>query len=154
MVDKDTEGVSRRGFLKKASVWMAVTAGIMAGISLLRQAVPRLSGSNRRLKIGMPGRFPLNMYTYLAEEKVYIYRDHEGISAVSAICTHLGCVIELVEEGFQCPCHGSCYDQSGKVLSGAASKNLPWYMIEKDADGQLVIDLSSTVDPDFKLFIT
>jgi len=94
------------------------------------------------------------MYTYLADEKVFIYRDHEGISAVSAICTHLGCVIEQTEDGFQCPCHGSCFSPSGEVLSGAASKDLPWYRLLKDADGQLVLDLTQTVDPEYKLYIS
>ena len=154
MNDKSKAEISRRGFLKKASVYLAITAGIMAGISLLRQAIPRLSRTASRRKIGTLNRFPLNMYTYLAEERVFIYRDHEGVSAVSATCTHLGCVIEQTEEGFQCPCHGSCFDPAGEVLSGAASKNLPWYRIFKDADGQLVLDLAAVVDPEFKLFIT
>ncbi len=154
MNHKSKAWISRRGFLRKVSVYLAITAGIMAGFSLLRQALPRLSRKRNRLKIGTFSRFPVNMYTYLADEKVFIYRDHEGISAVSAICTHLGCVIEQTEDGFQCPCHGSCFDPAGVVLSGAASKNLPWYRIIKDADGQLVLDLTATVEPEYKLFIS
>jgi len=55
----------------------------------------------------------------------------------SAICTHLGCVPLLREApglpelgkdwpgGFWCPCHGSRYDLSGRVLSGyPAPRNL------------------------------
>ena len=154
MNSENKEEVSRRGFLKKAAACLASVAGIMAGFSLLRQVVPSLSRSRNRLKIGTSSRFPLNMYTYLADEEVYIYRDHEGISAVSAICTHLGCVVEQTEDGFQCPCHGSCFDPEGHVLSGAASKNLPWFRIVKDADGQLVLDLTEIVDAEYKLFIS
>ncbi len=48
---------------------------------------------------------------------------------VIGICTHLGCV-PLGNEGpfhnggFFCPCHGSVYDQSGRVRQGPAPANL------------------------------
>ncbi len=43
---------------------------------------------------------------------------------VIGICTHLGCVPNKVDEGWLCPCHGSLYDNSGRVLRGPAPKNL------------------------------
>ena len=94
------------------------------------------------------------MHTYLEDEKIFVFRDHEGVSAVSAVCTHLGCIIEKNTDGFQCPCHGSCYSDSGEVVSGAASKDLPWYQVLLDTDGQLVIDMTHTVDSEFKLHFT
>ena len=43
------------------------------------------------------------------------------------ICTHLGC-IPLFNQGsfggYFCPCHGSEYDASGRVLKGPAPENL------------------------------
>ena len=45
-----------------------------------------------------------------------------------AICTHLGCVPvpkEGKSEAFYCPCHGSKYDVSGRVIAGPAPRNLP-----------------------------
>lgn len=47
---------------------------------------------------------------------------------VSANCTHLGCIPKIVEngaEGFACPCHGSVYDMTGRILYGPAPLNLP-----------------------------
>ncbi|MGN7661917.1 MAG: ubiquinol-cytochrome c reductase iron-sulfur subunit [Anaplasma sp.] len=44
------------------------------------------------------------------------------------VCTHLGCVpVELKDggRGWYCPCHGSKYDTSGRVVSGPAPLNLP-----------------------------
>jgi cytochrome b6-f complex iron-sulfur subunit len=142
---------SRRSFLARLPVLLALTAGILAAFSLLRQAVPRLSKATRLIKIGNINRFPVNRFTYLEDGKLFVYRDHEGISAVSAICTHLGCVVEKSDEGFLCPCHGSCYNDAGEVVSGAASKDLSWFMVTKAADGQLVIDLTRRVSPDYKL---
>lgn len=43
-----------------------------------------------------------------------------GISAFSAVCTHLGCVVKWVsgEKIFYCPCHAGKFDLSGKVTAG------------------------------------
>ncbi len=150
----DNFGRTRRKFLKKLSLTFAVIAGSMVGISLLRQVFPRLSESARNVKIGRPSDFPLGTYTYLPDCQLFIYRDHTGIKVVSAVCTHLGCILEKSEEGFQCPCHGSCFNKEGKVLSGAASKDLPWYRLVKDADGKVVVDMTKVVGSDFKLRVS
>ena len=47
---------------------------------------------------------------------------------VSANCTHLGCIPKTVEnapEGWYCPCHGSVFDSTGRILRGPAATNLP-----------------------------
>ncbi len=44
---------------------------------------------------------------------------------VVGVCTHLGCVPNRDPEGgWLCPCHGSQYDASGRVIRGPAPKNL------------------------------
>lgn len=43
---------------------------------------------------------------------------------VVGICTHLGCVPSREDYGWFCPCHGSRYDNSGRVLKGPAPRNL------------------------------
>jgi len=45
---------------------------------------------------------------------------------VIGICTHLGCVPgrEPNGKGWLCPCHGSMYDNSGRVVRGPAPLNL------------------------------
>jgi len=43
---------------------------------------------------------------------------------VVGICTHLGCVPNREAPGWLCHCHGSIYDDSGRVLRGPAPKNL------------------------------
>jgi len=46
--------------------------------------------------------------------------------ALNAVCTHLGCVVpwNKAENQFQCPCHGSRYDDTGKVVRGPAPLSL------------------------------
>jgi len=60
--------------------------------------------------------------------KVAAYRDEDGtLHTVSAICTHLGCVVtwNSAEKTWDCPCHGSRFDKLGSVINGPANKDLP-----------------------------
>jgi ubiquinol-cytochrome c reductase iron-sulfur subunit len=43
---------------------------------------------------------------------------------VIGICTHLGCVPNKEGPGWTCHCHGSQYDDSGRVVRGPAPRNL------------------------------
>lgn len=43
---------------------------------------------------------------------------------VVGICTHLGCVPNKNPDGWLCPCHGSRFDNSGRVIRGPAARNL------------------------------
>lgn len=60
-------------------------------------------------------------------EKVAAYRDEHGsLSVVSAVCTHLGCMLHWngAEKSWDCPCHGSRFDVDGEVLEGPALRPL------------------------------
>ncbi len=55
--------------------------------------------------------------------KVAAYRDDDGsLIEVSALCTHLGCVVQWnsLERSWDCPCHGSRFAPNGEVLNGPA----------------------------------
>ncbi|GHH84043.1 iron-sulfur-binding protein [Streptomyces sulfonofaciens] len=52
-----------------------------------------------------------------------VYRDEEGgLHALSARCTHLGCLVRFndAERTWECPCHGSRFATDGRVLQGPA----------------------------------
>jgi glycine/D-amino acid oxidase-like deaminating enzyme/nitrite reductase/ring-hydroxylating ferredoxin subunit len=56
-----------------------------------------------------------------------VHRDESGqIHAVSARCTHLGCIVKFneAERMWECPCHGSRFDVDGSVIQGPANKPL------------------------------
>lgn len=55
------------------------------------------------------------------------------------VCTHLGCVPNVKAEGWFCPCHGSFYDLSGRVLGGPAPSNLEVPPYKFTEDNKLVI---------------
>lgn len=66
-------------------------------------------------------------------EKVGIYRDKRGkIFAIKPICTHLGCLLSWnnIDKTWDCPCHGSRFDYTGKNLYNPAIKDLDIIDIE------------------------
>lgn len=151
---KNFKRMNRRHFIQKAAGTLLLVTGIVAAVSYLRQFFPRRAGERRRIALGDPKRFPVDTYTFLEDHNLYVYRDHEGIRAVSAVCTHLGCILEKSTEGFTCPCHGSVYNEKGEVLSGPAPTDLAWYEVNRAADGRIVIDPGHTVEPEDKYLIT
>ena len=60
-------------------------------------------------------------------EKVAAYRRDDGtVCAVSAVCTHLDCIVAFntAEKSWDCPCHGSRFTVEGKVIQGPALADL------------------------------
>ncbi|NES73207.1 MAG: FAD-dependent oxidoreductase, partial [Okeania sp. SIO2D1] len=60
-------------------------------------------------------------------EKIGAYRDESGtLHAVSAVCPHLGCIVEWnsAEKSWDCPCHGARFNCEGEVLRAPAVNNL------------------------------
>jgi glycine/D-amino acid oxidase-like deaminating enzyme/nitrite reductase/ring-hydroxylating ferredoxin subunit len=60
-------------------------------------------------------------------EKVAVSRREDGtLQAVSAVCTHLGCIVSWndAERSWDCPCHGSRFSAEGGVLQGPAVEPL------------------------------
>ena len=60
-------------------------------------------------------------------EKVAAFRDEKGaVHAVSAVCTHMGCLVgwNETDRTWDCPCHGSRFELSGEVIHGPATAPL------------------------------
>ena len=54
---------------------------------------------------------------------------------VVGVCTHMGCVPNKEGPGWICHCHGSQYDESGRVIHGPAPKNLevpPYHFVTEN----------------------
>ncbi|MEU7134896.1 FAD-dependent oxidoreductase [Streptomyces sp. NPDC046261] len=68
-------------------------------------------------------------------EKCAVYRHDDGtLRAVSARCTHLGCLVAFnaTERTWECPCHGSRFDTDGAVLQGPAIRPLDGRTVEEE----------------------
>jgi Rieske Fe-S protein len=56
-------------------------------------------------------------------KKLAVYKDDGGtVHKMSAICTHLGCMVRWnpVEKSWDCPCHGSRFNAMGEPVMGPA----------------------------------
>ncbi len=136
----DPPRVSRRSFLSLASLGSFFAAIGVAAAGVLRLPSPTvLPGPVRRYKIGYPEEFPVGSEKLFEKENVFVFSDAEGIYAVSAVCTHLGCTVARSPEGFACPCHGSRFGPTGTVLGGPAPRPLPQLEVSRAADGQLLV---------------
>ncbi|MEU1039472.1 FAD-dependent oxidoreductase [Streptomyces sp. NPDC005551] len=60
-------------------------------------------------------------------QRCAVFRDDDGeVHAVSARCTHMGCLVAFnrAERAWECPCHGSRFGTDGEIVQGPATKPL------------------------------
>ena len=93
---------------------------------------------------GKPDRYPADSVTLDPETGIYVVRNSEGFYALSAVCTHLGCLTAWKPELgiIACPCHGSKFQRTGIKIEGPAPKPLPWLRMWINDDGDLMVDRS------------
>ena len=143
----------RRDFLGLAAAWSAVTAVGVALVGALRLPMPSVfPESSSRAKLGPVAKFLSTEVTPLPDRRMWVYRGDDGLYAISSVCTHLGCIVQAEKEGgYHCPCHGSRFDQQGRVLGGPAPRALKYLKLTVSPDGQLVVDQQIEVDPEVRL---
>ncbi|HUF12153.1 MAG TPA: Rieske (2Fe-2S) protein [Longimicrobiales bacterium] len=77
-----------------------------------------------------------------AAAPIYLLTLSDGShAALSPICTHLGCTVDVAGQRLVCPCHGSTYARDGTVLRGPAERPLRRYRVTEATNGELVIHL-------------
>jgi Rieske Fe-S protein len=66
-----------------------------------------------------------------SKNPIIVHRISEvNVVAFSSRCSHFGCEVTLPEENIiKCPCHGSVFDGSGKVISGPTRKDLEAFFV-------------------------
>jgi cytochrome b6-f complex iron-sulfur subunit len=64
---------------------------------------------------------------------VLVVNTGEGYRALSAVCTHAGCIVKWKKgrRSFFCPCHGARFDLDGNVLGGPAPRPLAKLDVEE-----------------------
>lgn len=141
----EPEPVSRRDVLGLMSLWAAASAMLLGLFGMLR--LPKaavLSSPSKRFRLTLPQTLAAGEAFTPSGRNVAVYRDDQGVYAISRVCTHLGCIVKPTSEGFECPCHGSRYDRDGLVTKGPAPRPLQWLEV-KEQGGVLYVDEGSSV---------
>lgn len=94
---------------------------------------PELTTRDGALRVQVPGE-ATPIYILVTGERQY--------AAVSPVCTHLGCTVEIQGTHLVCPCHGSTYERTGRVVRGPAERPLRRFAANVRND-VLVIDLAA-----------
>jgi Rieske Fe-S protein len=98
---------------------------VAAGRVRLRLAdYPELARADGAIKILPAGR----------DEPLYVLANAGEFVAVSPICTHRGCTVDVQGARLVCPCHGSTYDRTGVVLKGPAQRALTRFPVTRSGD--------------------
>lgn len=136
-------GITRRDFLNEVTLGALGIAGLGSAAVTYQFFSPNvLFEPPTSFRAGNPDLYPVHSVTILQDQQVYIVRMPEGFYAVSAICTHLGCVTQWKPDTGQiaCPCHGSKFQADGAKIEGPAPRPLPHFAISLTADGELFVD--------------
>jgi cytochrome b6-f complex iron-sulfur subunit len=144
--DKDPM-ISRRSFLALMGVGAClIGAGTLAGASFLGFMYPNaMKVPPSVFSLGRPAEvLSREGKVFNPKQKVFIETAQGKVRVQTAVCTHLGCTVNMVDTGYACPCHGSTYDTHGRNTGGPAPLPLVYFLVSKGASGDLIVDKSKT----------
>ena len=124
MVNED-----RRKFLGVCLGGLTATAAVAAGYPVYRYLAP-LQKDNSAGQVVIPEQEvpagSAKFFEYAGSTAVMVRQQGGDLVALSAVCTHLGCIVQWEKEkqDFLCPCHAGHYSPEGAVLSGPPPKPL------------------------------
>ena len=134
--------LSRRAFITRGSLAMAGAAALVAGCGdgqFGPETLGTTTGTVTFKVASLPGLANIGQLVKIPPQLGLIAVKRTSattFSAVSTVCTHQGCEIDLVGAGFQCPCHNAGYDADGKVTqqpTAGSATNLPTYSAKYDS---------------------
>ena len=140
---------SRRGFLKSlgafgvlvgfvaalSSVKLPVSTGVSQSTTTQSGAPPGSVAKLSSLSVGTPVFFEFPS----GYPNMLVLQPDGTPVAFSTLCTHVCCQLQYDSHAKElgCPCHGSIFDSTGKVLQGPAYVDLPRVTLNVDANGYI-----------------
>jgi Rieske Fe-S protein len=133
-------------------------AGGSVGALLLATALPGCSSPTGSPPTGRISAMRVSDYKLdslqVLSSNLAVGLDDQGLYAMSAVCTHAGCILDdtakTIAAGLSCPCHGSTFDGNGQVTRGPARSPLPHYQVSVAADGSVTVDADKPVAADVR----
>src|SRR5271165_843421 len=142
------EEMSRRGFFVKLGVGSVAVAAVGTMAFSYEYLSPNvLYEPSPVVDAGKPDHYAPESVTLDPQTAIYIVRASDGFFALSAICTHLGCLTAYKSDLgiIACPCHGSKFNTEGVKIEGPAPRPLPWLRMWLSDDGNLLVDRSNAI---------
>ncbi|MBI5711355.1 MAG: ubiquinol-cytochrome c reductase iron-sulfur subunit [Candidatus Eisenbacteria bacterium] len=140
--------ISRRDFVAATGLAACAMAAAGAGVVLADFLRPRvLFEPPTAFLAGPPDAIEVGSVVTHVEQRVYVIRLAEGFRALSAVCTHLGCITRFQPDRniIACPCHGSQFTLAGDVVTGPAPRALRWLQMSLSEKGELIVDTAVEV---------
>lgn len=137
------ENNSRRKFLGLCLGGLAAGAAASVTYPVYRYLAPRAVDANAA-KVVIPEKdLPLGeakFFEFAGSAAVLVRTGKRELIALSAVCTHLGCIVqwEKDKQGFICPCHAGYYTAEGAVISGPPPRPLKKLPVSV-SDGSITI---------------
>lgn len=146
---KDQKKFSRRALLPLLGIGGLSLSGLVALVTNLLYLKPSVDyGPPKVFRAGNPHDYKVGTRIPFNDVQTVVVRDEAGFAAISLVCTHLGCTCRTSDAGFECPCHGSQYDEQGRVTGGPAPRPLDWYQVSLAPTGEIEVDKSKKIDPE------
>lgn len=134
-------GCDRRDFVALAAGALAATLSGCAAVAVTRVAAPdgviRLALRDHP-RLTQPGGY-IKLQPDTLAFQVYVLAVDGGYAAVSPVCKHLGCIVDIEGQRLVCPCHGSTYDRHGSVLRGPTTQPLDVFPTTVTREAELMI---------------
>jgi len=128
--------MNRRSFIKNLFAgtiggWiLAFIGGILAFLKMPERETAR----EKEIEVGEADAFKIGEGRFIAhvEKPFWIIKSEGGFIALSAICTHLKCIVHYNKEKgiIECPCHLGIFDLNGNVIEGPPPKPLKRYEVQ------------------------
>src|SRR6266849_6553379 len=128
---------SRRNFLTQALLaWISIII-LPFFYGIIKYIIPPKLKEKilEVLNVGKITDVPVNSAKIIKFNKtpiVLVHTAENQIKAYSAVCTHLGCIVQYSEDSrnFHCNCHGSVFDLNGTNIGGPAPRPLTPFRVE------------------------
>ena len=146
-LDSPEEMSRRQFFVKVGAGSMALAALWTAAFSYEYLSPNVLYEPSPVVDAGKPDHYAPESVTLDPQTAIYVVRASDGFFALSAICTHLGCLTAYKSDLgiIACPCHGSKFNKDGVKIEGPAPRPLPWLRMWLSDEGNLMVDRSQAV---------
>lgn len=129
----------RRTFLFLIAGGLGGLLAAAAGWPLLRYLAPAATagaGEKVTLKRAVVAPGGAHFFQFRGKPAVILQPKPGEYVALSAVCTHLGCVVQWQEAKGEllCPCHGGRFSSAGALLGGPPPRPLEMLSIAVDGD--------------------